>query len=79
VNSLAFIASIVHSIALPAGVVIAAAIFRRQLSTAINQRMRRVKVGPFEAEFDPVMADVRRLRAGARNWPVPSPAHSPTA
>jgi hypothetical protein len=56
---MAFVASIVHSVAWPAGVVVATVIFRKPIGTAINRRMRRLKAGPFEAEFDPVTAEVR--------------------
>lgn len=58
-SGLAFVASLVRSLAWPAAVVAIVVVFRRPLTSVISHGLRRVKVGSFEAEFEQVEAKVR--------------------
>jgi hypothetical protein len=60
VNWLAFVASLVHSLAWPAGVVVVVLVLRRPIGLAISQGLRRLRIGPVEAEFDHELAEVRQ-------------------
>lgn len=56
---LSFVASLVHSLAWPAGIVTAITIFRRPIGVALNRGVvRRVRAGPVEIEFDQELAEV---------------------
>jgi hypothetical protein len=60
VNGLAFIASLVHSLAWPAGVVVVVATLRKPIGAALSRGIiRRLRAGPFEVEFDQELAQVR--------------------
>jgi hypothetical protein len=59
VNWLAFVASLVHSLAWPAGVVIVVTVLRRPIGAALGRGVRRVRAGPVEVEFDQELAEVR--------------------
>jgi hypothetical protein len=60
VNGLAFVASLVHSLAWPAGVVVVVATLRKPIGAALNRGIiRRLRAGPFEVEFDQELAQVR--------------------
>jgi hypothetical protein len=59
VSGLAFIASLVRSLAWPTAVVVVVVVFRRPLTSVIGHGLRRIKVGSFEAEFEQVQAQVR--------------------
>jgi hypothetical protein len=60
VNGLAFVASLVNSLAWPAGVVIVVTVFRRPIGVALNRGIRRIRAGPVEVEFDQELAEVRQ-------------------
>jgi hypothetical protein len=78
VNWLAFIASLVQSLAWPAGVVALGIVFRRPISIALGRGIRRLRIGPVEAEFDHQIAEVRQeLRQEARRDPEPTAAKIP--
>jgi hypothetical protein len=53
-----FIASIVHSLAWPAAVIVLALLFRRQLSRLLARPINRLRAGPLEFEFDRLLATV---------------------
>lgn len=53
-----FISSLVSSLAWPGAAVGIAVLFRRQLGALLSTSLRKLKVGPFEAEFDRVLASV---------------------
>lgn len=55
---LAFIASLVRSLAWPAGVVVA--VLRRPIGVALGRGIRRLRAGPIEVEFDQELAEVRK-------------------
>ena len=57
---LAFVASLVHSLAWPAGVVTVVVFLREPIRTVLSQALlRRLKAGPLEVEFDQIQAEVR--------------------
>ena len=56
---LAFVASLVHSLAWPAGVVVVVVVLRKHIGVALDRGIRRLKAGPVEVEFDQIQADVR--------------------
>jgi hypothetical protein len=60
VNWLAFVASLVQSLAWPAGVVTLGIVFRRPIGEALRRGIRRLRIGPVEAEFDHQIAEVRQ-------------------
>jgi hypothetical protein len=60
VSGLAFVASLVHSLAWPAGVVVAVVVLRRPIAVALGRGVRRARVGPVEVEFDQELAEVRK-------------------
>jgi hypothetical protein len=60
VNWLAFIASLVHSLAWPAGIVVVVIVLRQPIGTAFSRGVRRLRAGPVEVEFDQVSAEVRQ-------------------
>jgi hypothetical protein len=60
VNWLAFIASLVQSLAWPAAVVVIVVFLRKPIRAALRHALlRRVKAGPVELEFDQLQAEVR--------------------
>jgi hypothetical protein len=59
VSWLAFIASLVHSLAWPAGVVAVVTVLRRPIGVALSRGIRRARFGPVELEFDQLQAEVR--------------------
>jgi hypothetical protein len=59
VNGLAFIASLVHSLAWPAAVAVAVIVLRRPIGAALGRGVRRLRAGPVEVEFDQELAEVR--------------------
>jgi len=59
VNGLAFVASLVHSLAWPAGVAVVVIVLRRPIGAALSRGIRRVRAGPVEVEFDQLGAEVR--------------------
>ena len=65
VHGLAFAASLVHSLAWPAGVIVVVTVLRRPIGVALGRGVRRVRAGPVEVEFDQGLAEVRQeLRRG---------------
>jgi hypothetical protein len=68
VNWLAFIASLVASLAWPAAAVTVAVVFRREIRDLLSRRgLHRVKAGPFEAEWNLAEQHVpRNLRVVAQ-------------
>ena len=57
---LAFVASLVHSLAWPAGVVAVILVLRRPITVALSRGIRRLRAGPVEVEFDQELAEVRQ-------------------
>jgi hypothetical protein len=55
----AFVASLVQSLAWPAGVVAVVVVLRKPIGAVLGQGVRRVKAGPVEVEFDQLQAEVR--------------------
>jgi hypothetical protein len=55
----AFTASLVQSLAWPAGVVAVVIVLRKPIAAVLGQGVRRVKAGPVEVEFDKLQAEVR--------------------
>ena len=76
----AFVASLVHSLAWPAGVVAVVIVLRKHIGVALGRGLRRVKAGPVEVEFDQVQAqvqvDLARSPELADDTPVPAPIGS---
>jgi hypothetical protein len=60
VSGLAFIASLVNSLAWPASVVVVVTVLRRPIGAALNRGIRRLRAGPVEVEFDQELAEVRQ-------------------
>ena len=60
VNGLAFIASLVHSLAWPAAIAVAVIVLRRPIGVALGRGVRRLRAGPVEVEFDQELAEVRQ-------------------
>lgn len=56
---MAFVASLTHSLAWPAGAVVVVIVLRRPIGRALNRGVRRLKAGPVEVEFDQELAEVR--------------------
>jgi hypothetical protein len=54
-----FIASLVSSLAWPAAVVCIAVLFRVQLKTLLTERLRHIKAGPLEADFERLRSEVQ--------------------
>jgi hypothetical protein len=59
VNWQAFVASLVHSLAWPAGVLVVVIVLRKPIGVALGRGVRRLKAGPVELEFDQLQAEVR--------------------
>jgi hypothetical protein len=59
VNWQAFVASLVQSLAWPAGVLAVVIVLRKPIGVALGRGIRRVKAGPVEVEFDQLQAEVR--------------------
>jgi len=59
VNWLAFVASLVHSLAWPAGVLAVVIVLRKPIGVVLGRGVRRLKAGPVEVEFDQLQAEVR--------------------
>ena len=75
-NGLAFIASLVHSLAWPAAIAVAVIVLRRPIGIALGRGVRRLRAGPVEVEFDQELAEVRQelrrspeLAAGPQRMP----------
>ena len=60
VTRLAFIASLVHSLAWPAAIAVAVIVSRRPLGGALGRGVRRLRAGPVEAESGQELAEVRQ-------------------
>ena len=58
-NWLAFVASLVRSLAWPAGIVVVVIVLRRPIGVALGRGVRRLRAGPVEVEFDQELAEVR--------------------
>ena len=58
-NWLAFVASLVHSLAWPIGVVVVVIVLRQPIGAAFSRGVRRLRAGPIEVEFDQELAEVR--------------------
>ena len=58
-NWQAFVASLVQSLAWPAGVLAVVIVLRKPIGVALGRGVRRVKAGPVEVEFDQLQAEVR--------------------
>lgn len=56
---LAFVASLIHSLAWPAAVTAVVIVLRRPISAALGRGVHRVRAGPVEVEFDQELAEVR--------------------
>ena len=54
-----FVASLVQSLAWPAGVVAVVIVLRKPIGAVLGQGVRRVKAGPVEVEFDQLQAEIR--------------------
>jgi len=59
VNWQAFVASLVQSLAWPAGVLAVVIVLSKPIGVALGRGIRRVKAGPVEVEFDQLQAEVR--------------------
>lgn len=74
----AFVASLVHSLAWPAGVVTVVVFLRKPIRAVLSQALlRRLKAGPLEVEFDQIQAEVREDLARSPELTeaqVPAPA-----
>jgi hypothetical protein len=74
----AFVASLVHSLAWPAGVVAVVVVLRKSIRAVLSQALlRRLKAGPLEVEFDQIQAEVREDLARSPELTeaqVPAPA-----
>jgi hypothetical protein len=55
----AFVASLVQSLAWPAGVLTVVIVLRKPIGVVLGQGVRRLKAGPVEVEFDQLQAEVR--------------------
>ena len=58
-NWLAFVASLVRSLAWPAGVLAVVIVLRKPIGVVLGQGVRRLKAGPVEVEFDQLQAEER--------------------
>ena len=79
VNWLAFVASLVHSLAWPIGVVVVVIVLRQPIGAAFSRGVRRLRAGPVEVEFDQELAGVREELSrspelAAAEPQVPSPS-----
>jgi hypothetical protein len=73
----AFVASLVRSLAWPAGVLAVVIVLRRPIGVVLGQGVRRLKAGPVELEFDQLQAEVREELARSPELAeaqVPGPA-----
>jgi hypothetical protein len=59
VNWLAFVASLVRSLAWPAGIIVVVIVLRQPIGAAFSRGVRRLRAGPVEVEFDQELAEVR--------------------
>jgi len=81
VGVLGFVASLVQSLAWPAGVVAAVVFLRKPIGAVLGQGVRRLKAGPVEVEFDQLQAEVREELARSPELAeakVPTPVGSLT-
>jgi hypothetical protein len=60
VSWMAFVASLVRSLAWPVGIAVGIFIVRRPLGLALSRGIRRVRAGPVEVEFDNELDEVRQ-------------------
>ncbi len=58
-NWQAFVASLVQSLAWPAGVLAVVIVLHKPIGVALGRGIRRVKAGSVEVEFDQLQAEVR--------------------
>jgi hypothetical protein len=56
---MAFVASLVHSLAWPVAIAVAVIVLRRPIGVAFSRGVRRLRAGPVEVEFDQELAEVR--------------------
>jgi hypothetical protein len=70
----AFMASLVQSLAWPAGVVAVVVVLRKPIAAVLGQGVRRVKAGPVEVEFDQIQAEVREELARSPELAEAAPA-----
>jgi len=49
---MAFVASLVHSLAWPAGIVVVVIVLRRPIGVVLGRGVRRLRAGPVEVEFE---------------------------
>ena len=70
----AFVASLVQSLAWPAGVATAVIVLRKPIAAMLGQGVRRLKAGPVEVEFDQVQAEVREDLARSPELAEAAPA-----
>lgn len=69
---MAFVASLVQSLAWPIGAVALGVVFRRPIGFAFSRGLRRLRIGPIDAEFDQQIAEVRQeLQQENRRDPEP--------
>lgn len=59
VNWMAFIASLVHSLAWPAAIAVVVIVLRRPIGAVLSRGVRRLRAGPVEVEFEQELAEVR--------------------
>ena len=75
----AFVASLVQSLAWPAGVVAVVIVLRKPIAAVLGQGVRRLKAGPVEVEFDQLQAEVREeLARSPELAEAPVPASVPS-
>ena len=70
----AFVASLVQSLAWPAGVATVVIVLRKPITAVLGQGVRRLKAGPVEVEFDQVQAEVREELARSPELAEAAPA-----
>jgi hypothetical protein len=70
----AFVASLVQSLAWPAGVATVVIVLRKPIAAVLGQGVRRLKAGPVEVEFDQVQAEVREDLARSPELAEAAPA-----
>ena len=61
VNWREFVVELIGALAFPAAVVIIALIYKRQLKALLGERLKRLKAGPFEAEWEKAEAAIPQL------------------
>jgi hypothetical protein len=64
VSWLAFMASLVHSLAWPTAVAVGVVVLRQPIGVALGRGVHRLRAGPFEVEFDQELTAVRAELSG---------------